>query len=438
MSTQKRSDEDFARELASHLELETEQRIADGLAPDAARAAARRDFGNVTAARERFYEARRVLWLDHLVQDVRCAARNMRRAPVAALVAVASLAAGIGATTVTLTVRDAVFRKPPVLYHDPEQLSHVQIDSPDRAVRRGSAPPAALYRTWRDTLRVQHRRDHRAAGAPRSASWRPHRHGPVARRHAGLLRAHRRQGPPRGNGARRGTRRRQRPARDPQLRGVAATLRRARRRGRARHLDRQPAAHDHRRPARALLVLGHELADLDAARRAGAAARPGARGDRATDRGRDAGDARGPAADGPRRLRGTPARCRARPPRAGARRRRHADRPSGGDRPALHPCRLGPADAPHRVRERRDPDDRAVDGARARDRDSRLDWREPRPDRPLAAHRVRPGRHPRRHPRRVLHVRAARVDRRSAAAISSSSICRSTPACSSRRPSSRC
>jgi predicted permease len=153
MSTRKRSDEDFDRELASHLELETEQLIGDGVPPDAARATARRDFGNVTAARERFYEARRLLWLDHLVQDVRCAVRNMRRAPVAALVGVASLAAGIGATTATLTVRDAVFRKPPLLYHDPEQLSHVQVASPDRAMmRRGGAPPAALYRTWRDTF----------------------------------------------------------------------------------------------------------------------------------------------------------------------------------------------------------------------------------------------------------------------------------------------
>jgi predicted permease len=153
MSTRKRSDEDFDRELASHLELETEQLIADGVPPEAARSAARRHFGNVTTVRERFYEARRLVWLDHLVHDVRCATRNIRRAPVAALVAIASLAAGIGATTVTLTVRDAVFRKPPPLYQDPDQLSRVQVDRRDRQMMRlGSPVPAALYRTWRDTF----------------------------------------------------------------------------------------------------------------------------------------------------------------------------------------------------------------------------------------------------------------------------------------------
>jgi predicted permease len=149
MSTRKRSGDDFDRELASHLELEAEELMADGLPPEAARRAARRGFGNVTTVRERFYEARRLLWLDHLVQDVRCAARNLRRAPVAAIVAIASLAAGIGAATVTLTVRDAVFRKPPPLYGEPAQLSHVQVVRPDRSMMRlGGAVPRSLYTTW--------------------------------------------------------------------------------------------------------------------------------------------------------------------------------------------------------------------------------------------------------------------------------------------------
>src|SRR5688500_4334409 len=113
MSTRKRGGDDFDREIRSHLEIETARLIEEGMPPREARETARCNFGNVLAARERFYEAGRRLWLDHLLQDVRCAVRNMRRAPVAAFVAVASLAAGIGATTVTLTVRDVVFYKPP-------------------------------------------------------------------------------------------------------------------------------------------------------------------------------------------------------------------------------------------------------------------------------------------------------------------------------------
>ncbi len=52
----RRTDDDFAQEVASHLQLETDRLIDEGLAAAAARSEARRRFGNVTAHRERFYE----------------------------------------------------------------------------------------------------------------------------------------------------------------------------------------------------------------------------------------------------------------------------------------------------------------------------------------------------------------------------------------------
>jgi predicted permease len=157
MSTRKRPprrpDEDFHAEIESHLELEAERLVESGVAPDEAQAAARRTFGNVTAARERFYERRRVLWLDHLRDDLRGALRSLRRHPVATIVAISSLAAGIGAATVTLTVRSVVFYKPPPTYADPSQLSRVQVGRPGRAVDPlGSPVPAPLYVIWSDTL----------------------------------------------------------------------------------------------------------------------------------------------------------------------------------------------------------------------------------------------------------------------------------------------
>src|SRR4029079_15886425 len=99
MSTRKRSGDDFDREIQAHLELETERLIREGLSPDAARARARRAFGNVTRARERFYESAHRLWIDRLRQDIRCGLRGLRRSPLAATVAIVSLAGGIGATT---------------------------------------------------------------------------------------------------------------------------------------------------------------------------------------------------------------------------------------------------------------------------------------------------------------------------------------------------
>lgn len=154
MSTRKRSDADFTDEILAHIELETARLIDDGMSPGEARVAARRRFGNVTAARERYYEHGRLLWLDHLVQDIRCAARNVRRYPIASFVAILSLAAGIGATTITLTVRDVVFRKPPPLYRDPGQLTTIQVGTPQNPIRGpiGNAVPAPLFLAWHDSL----------------------------------------------------------------------------------------------------------------------------------------------------------------------------------------------------------------------------------------------------------------------------------------------
>jgi hypothetical protein len=46
------------------LALETERLVREGLPPDDARLAARRAFGNMTAAKERHYESHRLMWLD--------------------------------------------------------------------------------------------------------------------------------------------------------------------------------------------------------------------------------------------------------------------------------------------------------------------------------------------------------------------------------------
>jgi putative ABC transport system permease protein len=149
----RRTDDDFANEVQSHIDLEAERLVEEGLSPAEARLAARRRFGSPAAARERFYESRRVLWLDHLWQDLRAAARSVTKYPVACAVAVISLAGGIGATTATLTIREVVFRRAPALYHDPAQLSRVQVGSPDRPITPiGNRVHGLLYAVWRDAL----------------------------------------------------------------------------------------------------------------------------------------------------------------------------------------------------------------------------------------------------------------------------------------------
>jgi hypothetical protein len=71
MFRRKRSAEDFAEEIKAHLELEADELKREGLSADEARWKARREFGNVCAAQERFYLKSRWVGLDKLLRDVR-------------------------------------------------------------------------------------------------------------------------------------------------------------------------------------------------------------------------------------------------------------------------------------------------------------------------------------------------------------------------------
>ena len=124
MFRRRRSDKDFAAEIQSHLDLEQDALRAQGVAEAAARTAARRAFGNPTAAQERFHEHGRWLWRDHFLQDLRFAARTLARSPGFAAAPILTLALGIGANTAIFSaIDDALFR--PFRLPHPQELAQV-------------------------------------------------------------------------------------------------------------------------------------------------------------------------------------------------------------------------------------------------------------------------------------------------------------------------
>ena len=114
-------------ELASHVEFATEENVARGMTRDEARRQALIRFGGVQQARERQRAARGLPWLDVLMQDIRFATRQFGRKPGFALVAVLTLALGIGANTAIFTLTHALLLSGlPVA--DPGRLVRVAID----------------------------------------------------------------------------------------------------------------------------------------------------------------------------------------------------------------------------------------------------------------------------------------------------------------------
>jgi predicted permease len=91
-----RLDRDIDDEVSAHLHHATERLEASGLAPDAARAAARRDFGNVAVIREDTREGWTGRGIDSIVADLRYGIRGLSRTPFSALTMIVIFALGIG------------------------------------------------------------------------------------------------------------------------------------------------------------------------------------------------------------------------------------------------------------------------------------------------------------------------------------------------------
>ena len=121
-------------ELQFHLEMKRQELESQGRDRAAAAAAARRSLGNLPLTRDRVRDVWIAPWLAALVQDVKYAARTLRRSPRFALVVVLTLGLGIGVSTTAFTVVNAVTRGLPV--DEPDRIVQVGVlDASQRPVR---------------------------------------------------------------------------------------------------------------------------------------------------------------------------------------------------------------------------------------------------------------------------------------------------------------
>jgi macrolide transport system ATP-binding/permease protein len=116
-----RKEAELQEELQFHLEEETGDREARGLTSEEAQRAARRDLGNIVLLQEDTRAAWTWIWMEQLAQDIRYALRTMAASKTFSVLAILSLAMGIGANTAIFSFMDSILlRSLPV--PDPQSL----------------------------------------------------------------------------------------------------------------------------------------------------------------------------------------------------------------------------------------------------------------------------------------------------------------------------
>ena len=122
-------DRERGKELDSYLQIETDENIARGMSPQAARRAAHRKLGNTVRIREEIYEMNTIDMLESLGRDLRYAVRGMTRRPGFTLAVVLTLALGIGANAAIFSVVNGVLLKP-LAYPDADGLVSIHHVAP--------------------------------------------------------------------------------------------------------------------------------------------------------------------------------------------------------------------------------------------------------------------------------------------------------------------
>ena len=149
-----REKSDLSDELQAHIDMQTEDNLRTGMQPQEARRAALLKLGRIESVKENYRDQSGLPWLEAMWADLRYAARGLRHSLGFTIVAVLTLAIGIGATTAVFGVVDAVLIKA-LPYPHPDALVSVWHSAVVQgATFRNANHSASMYVTYLDNNRT--------------------------------------------------------------------------------------------------------------------------------------------------------------------------------------------------------------------------------------------------------------------------------------------